>query len=75
MVDEGEAGVSLGGVLAGGLELDVPDLAQVAFGIDEWSKFFEGTGSPRIQSLNVAFPPFIRAFNAEIKLRPPPEQN
>ena len=35
VVDDGQAGVALAAVLAGRLELDVPDAAELALGIDE----------------------------------------
>jgi putative endopeptidase len=47
-------------------KLTVKELESLAPSFD-WGRFFEEVGTPRIESLNVDFPPFIRALEAEIQ--------
>jgi putative endopeptidase len=36
----------------------------------DWAAFFKGVGAPRIETLNVSVPPFVRAFDAVLQLQP-----
>src|SRR5262249_26733042 len=36
----------------------------------EWTKFFQGVGAPKIESLNVSVPDFVKTLNTVITKRP-----
>jgi len=50
-------------------KLTVAELVSLAPAFD-WARFFNDVGAPRMDSLNVAFPPFARAFNNILTLQP-----
>ncbi len=50
-------------------KLTVAELNSLAPQFD-WIKFFDDVGAPRITTLNVSFPPFVRAMNAVLLSQP-----
>ncbi|MGH9594238.1 MAG: M13 family metallopeptidase, partial [Bryobacteraceae bacterium] len=50
-------------------KLTIAELTSLAPDFD-WVRFFNDVGAPRMDSLNVAFPPFARAMNALLESQP-----
>jgi endothelin-converting enzyme/putative endopeptidase len=50
-------------------KLTVAELVSLAPTFD-WKSFFDDVGAPRMETLNVAFPPFVRAMHSVILMHP-----